>query len=682
MKRIGLLVALVPALNICLAQTPATAPSGVVPAAAPGAATVPSAMPARVPGPATVKVSNDASKANSQEGPRMSFEAEDYITNNSAKVASRLVKNKWATRGTMCQILPGAQIRLQKTLTEAGDYYVFVRCLAQPPARKFSVTFGEEERTGIVVAETKGSGWRWGCIGPFTKNTGDPETRGLVIAPTTGYYISVDVVTICRMTEVDPGGLPVEVFGLAQPNGKSPPDKLDAPSVYLAGIPSSEVPSRARAGKSPQTGKALGDVYEAEEFTVNTLPLPERVKTLSNRAASNGVDAQVLPGAKVMLNIPLQQKGDYYVLVRGRPGGSVRKFSVRFGNTRYYGVALDKQKGPDWRWARVGPFAKLDANYELRQLEIVPFTGYSIFVDAIAISPSIEFSPGGETVESFTALKPMKEPGPEVLDDLQKLSDFPPTYRLQHFIVRASPDRIRTAVGWVRYVDSEIYPTMLNMMGHEPAVNLHVIDFCFRNEHVGVFTGIGRTIEGQTYHASRIYILPSKLDRMPPYQPLGGVVWESIHGLLDEAKRKANWKPIWQTELLDLVFEMELARRLKLDDWSKDLWKIVTKQPKSNYAVLAEFWKLYGWEPYQKLLTQLHEDADFRPTFDQGTYAYQMSMYVEKDVSRFFEERGWDISAEAKRRIREDLPKAATQPSSQPNESQEPNRAGGTDESR
>ena len=188
------------------------------------------------------------------------------------------------------------------------------------------------------------------------------------------------------------------------------------------------------------------------------------------------------------------------------------------------------------------------------------------------------------------------------------------------------------------------------------AENIDAIEFCYVARNIAVYTGVGKEIEGRTYHASRVYVHPHKLDGMPPYQDLGGVTWETIHGLLDEAKKKADWKPIWEAELLDLVFEFELARRLQRNEWSSKTWdSFVTRRAGTNYATVCHFWAKYGWEPFRKLLTQLHEDDGFRPTFDQSTFAYQMSLYVGENVAPFFEERGWSVSAQTKRRIHEEL---------------------------
>ena len=400
-------------------------------------------------------------------------------------------------------------------------------------------------------------------------------------------------------------------------------------------------------------------IYEAEDFVMNVSPQiqTEKYKRLSNKLASQGNYVQILPGAKITFEVPLRSKGSYYVFIRSLPSVSVRRYAVRLGKTRYSGVAVDKEKGRDWRWAVVGPFHKTHSDYELRCLEIFPLTAYSIFIDAIIISSSMESLPKGEIVEDFTVLQPMEEPGPEILKGLQKLSDVPLTYRSQHFIIQAPQEKIYRAIGWAKYVESDIYPTMLDMMGHKPTIDLHIVEFSYKFGHIGVFTGIGKEIEGRKYNASRIYIHPHRLDIMPPYQNLGGLTWETIHGLLNEAKRQANWKPIWQTELLDVIFEMELAKRLKLEDDLEMLWKqFVTNQPKgSSYVVLAEFWKFYGWKPYQKLLTELHNDVNFRPIFNQDTFVYYMSMYAKKNVSKFFEERGWNISKEVKERIQKDL---------------------------
>jgi hypothetical protein len=228
----------------------------------------------------------------------------------------------------------------------------------------------------------------------------------------------------------------------------------------------------------------------------------------------------------------------------------------------------------------------------------------------------------------------------------------------EHYIVQAPPERINKAVGWVKHVETTVYPTMVQMLGYTPDPDLHAVVFQDNYpKNPAVFTGVGE-FQKTGIRASRIYVRCGKLDSMPPYQTGGGVAWETMHAFLNDPKKQADWKPIWQTELLDLIFEMELYKRLSMQAELDHMWHGGTgflKDPHSRYVVLGEFWKEYGWQPFQKLLLKLHENPDFKPTLDEGTFAYEMSLGAGKDVSAFFEARGWKVPPETKALITEQL---------------------------
>lgn len=250
-----------------------------------------------------------------------------------------------------------------------------------------------------------------------------------------------------------------------------------------------------------------------------------------------------------------------------------------------------------------------------------------------------------------------------ILDSCELISTDPPTYKTEHYIVEADKEYICKAVAWLKCIESNVYPTMLEMMGHKPTVKLHALHFI--DHRLRGDSGPGAWFEGikrfrnTNYMGSRIKIFNEKLDNQPPYRLEGDITHETIHGLLDEAKnsrnRTAKWKPIWQCELLDRIFEIELSLRLGNEKKSTDRYNRCVKKC-GNYAVFAKFWEEYGWEPFQLLVIRLHDDPDFPPTLlDQNNFSYYMSLFAKKDVSGFFEKCGWNILKKTKEKITEDL---------------------------
>lgn len=256
-------------------------------------------------------------------------------------------------------------------------------------------------------------------------------------------------------------------------------------------------------------------------------------------------------------------------------------------------------------------------------------------------------------------MKETIQPDGSVLDKCEKLSSKPLAYKIQHFIVEADSKYVFKAVAWAKFIESNVYPTMVEMMGHSPTIDMHAVHFVDHklrgSEGPGAwFDGIKR-FPNTEYVCSDIKIFHGKLSDIPPYRPEGDITHETIHGLLDEAKnsrnRTAKWKPIWQSELLDRTFEMELSRRLGNEKKSDDRYGKCVKKG-GNYAVFANFWKAYGWEPFKSLIVCLHDYPNFPPgLFDKSSFAYYMSLFAKKDVSGFFEKQGWKIDSKTRERI-------------------------------
>ncbi len=373
------------------------------------------------------------------------------------------------------------------------------------------------------------------------------------------------------------------------------------------------------------------------------------------RGASKGTCVKVKPDCEIFKPVSVPLGATCYVYVRCPAREETRLFSVQLGQTASDPVCVSDKKATGWRWARVGPFKNVTFTGECR-LSIRSIGGFAIFIDQVAITPSPDLRSSPDPVQTFPDLKFWGVPGPEVLEDCKRLDVDPPAYMTEHFIIQAPPEYITRAVGWVKYVEANIYPTMIQMLGSRPQVDLYAV--MFRDDypkHPAVYSGIAE-FEKTGYRAHRIRVRCYKLDWMPPYQFGGSVTWETMHALLNDAKKQADWKPIWQTELLDLIFEMELFKRFNMQsELDKLLHGDSLKDPRSRYAVFAEFWKEYGWQPFQKLIVKLHDNPEFKPTLDEGTFAYEMSLGAGKDVSAFFETRGWKIPPETKARITEQL---------------------------
>lgn len=262
-------------------------------------------------------------------------------------------------------------------------------------------------------------------------------------------------------------------------------------------------------------------------------------------------------------------------------------------------------------------------------------------------------------------MKKSVEPDTSILDSCELISSDPPTYKTEHYIVEAHKEYICKAVAWVKCIESNVYPTMLEMMGHKPTVNLHALHFV--NHRLRGDTGTGawfekiRRFRNTHYKGSRIKIFNVKLHDQPPYRLEGDITHETIHGLLHEVKHDGNrteiWAPIRQSEghLLESIFEMELSWRLGNEAKSDERYRERVKKGRIH-AVFAKLWKAYGWEPFKSLIVRLHEDSNFPQTkFDQNNFAYHMSLCAKEDVSGFFEKCGWNIVKKTKEKITEDL---------------------------
>ncbi len=259
------------------------------------------------------------------------------------------------------------------------------------------------------------------------------------------------------------------------------------------------------------------------------------------------------------------------------------------------------------------------------------------------------------------------EPDISILDGCQKLSSNPPTYKTEHYIVEAESKYILKALAWAKCIESNVYPTLLDMMGHTPKVNLHALHFVNHKYqfHKGKSTGAWfekiKRFRNTNYMGSRIKIWYGKLNDQPPYRTEGDIVHETIHGLLHEAKhssrnRTINWEPIRQgkSHLLESIFEIELSQRLGNETKSKERYrKCVNKG--GIHTILAKFLKAYRWEPFQSLIIRLHDDPDFPPTLNQNNFVYHMSLFAKENVSDFFEKQGWNIDKKTKEKIKEDL---------------------------
>ena len=258
------------------------------------------------------------------------------------------------------------------------------------------------------------------------------------------------------------------------------------------------------------------------------------------------------------------------------------------------------------------------------------------------------------------------DPDTSILDGCELISSEPPAYKIEHYIVEAESKYILKAVAWAKYLESHVYPTMLDMMGHTPIVNLHALHFVNHkirgDEGTGAWFEKIRKFRNTQYVGSRIKIFHGKLHDQPPYRAEGDITHETIHGLLHEAKHGGNrtkiWEPIRQgkSHLLESIFEMELSRRLGNDKKSRVRYSRCVKKG-GIHAAFAKFWKVYGWEPFKLLICRLNDDPTFPSAkFDQSNFTYYMSMFAKEDVSGFFEKCGWNIDKKTKEKITKDLP--------------------------
>lgn len=206
--------------------------------------------------------------------------------------------------------------------------------------------------------------------------------------------------------------------------------------------------------------------------------------------------------------------------------------------------------------------------------------------------------------------------------------------------------------GYCLWVESGGVLTM-NVVIHQPGPH-YVYLRCPANElERAIRVQLGDLFQNTGFRASNIFLRSQFLDHMPPYGATGGVTWEVIQCFMDAPKNQANWKEVWESGVLSIVFEMELAKRLNLT-WDFDsLWRrYVTNKPGSRYAAYCEFWQEYGWTPFQKFLLKLHESPNFKPVLTESSLVYELSLGANADVSAFFIQRGWTVDEETSEKIK------------------------------
>jgi hypothetical protein len=380
----------------------------------------------------------------------------------------------------------------------------------------------------------------------------------------------------------------------------------------------------------------------------------QKIERVDRKGASGGACVWIESGGQLVMRVVIHRPGPHYVYLRCPSREPARPIQVQLGDTVASAFRLVKDMGDSWHWARVGPFEMTEKTVDC-PLIVKPTTAYSINVDLVAVTPSPVLQRRDGSQEYFTDLTYWKVPGPDILKDCKSLDVYPPAYMTKHYIVQAPEERIYTAVGWAKHVEENAYSTMIEVLGYDTPIDLHAVVFSDEARHPAFYMGIGE-FQDTGLRASKIFARCSLLNPMPPYRVTGGLAWETIHAILDEPKRQANWRQVLQQELLDLVFELELYKRLGLQSEIDAIWKKwVVGKPNTRYSVLCTFWKEYGWGPYQKLLLKLHENPDFKPVFTEASFVYELSLGAGKDVSPFFIERGWTVDEETKAKIKAEV---------------------------
>jgi hypothetical protein len=378
------------------------------------------------------------------------------------------------------------------------------------------------------------------------------------------------------------------------------------------------------------------------------------VERQEKKNTSGGACLWVQSGGELVMSVVIHQPRPHYVYLRCPANQPSRAIKVQLGDIVASEIRLTKDMGDPWHWARVGPFEMTEKSVNC-PLILKPTTAYSFNVDLVAVTPSPILPRRDGAQENFEDLTYWKLPGPEVLKGLLGLRTEPTAYKMKKYIVQAPPERIHMAVGYVKYIETEIYPTLKEILGYAPPIDLHAVVFTEQAKVWSIYKGIGE-FQNTGLQASQIFLRARLLDRMPPFGATGGVTWETIQAFLNHPKNQADWKDVWEPGVLSVVYEMELSRRLKLD-WDFDArWKrYVTDKPGSRYAAYCEFWKEYGWGPYQKFLLKLHENPDFKPVLTESSLVYELSLGAGKDVSPFFIERGWTVDDETRAKIKAEV---------------------------
>ena len=193
-------------------------------------------------------------------------------------------------------------------------------------------------------------------------------------------------------------------------------------------------------------------------------------------------------------------------------------------------------------------------------------------------------------------------------------------------------------------VNDYAYPVLVDVLGFEPKINQYVVEFK-DIDIAGYYDGI-RTIDGVT--GGHIVLDIDLLDNLRDYPNdlEGGLVYETIHGFLQPLKFRETWDKrtiLAIDESFDIIFEVEAADRLGLNEFKKNLydWFYPSSSGQIFFAALWDIREDFGWAPFLKFFKLLDESATPLVTEeDNEALCEYLSEVAGEDLSEYFIKHG------------------------------------------
>jgi len=223
------------------------------------------------------------------------------------------------------------------------------------------------------------------------------------------------------------------------------------------------------------------------------------------------------------------------------------------------------------------------------------------------------------------------------------------TFTYGHYFVVCPEDYEQEARKWVKDVDDNAYPIMIDVLGYHPAVDFYVVEFK-EWKYAGQYLGF-EVVRGVL--GGHIVIDLDVLDTLESYPDNihGGLAYETIHGFLDP--HKPRHEVITRTEDFDIIFEIEVLDSLQLNSYITQLYNRWYPGHR-DFSICWDIREQCGWSVFQKFFGNL-EDLSHPDVDNDDDWCYYMSLIAQENLTDIFEKHGRSISSYTQGEIERDL---------------------------